>query len=801
MHRWLIIVSALGLPGCAPAGPSREFVTEPATNATSERPAHSQASSTMKPTPLQAAILRGTKPGGDLSHEIRELGDYTVSLRGDAEAICDALAKIEFAKSEQEAVSSNLDALTALFQDVDAPDSEGFLILREQGLTHLLRIVDASLQRPDANDGDLVFVLKILAMYGTHEGAKRVVAAARKPIDTDAYLWSIVLRQFSADHPERDYVLRELANPLPSGFLGMALLDTANQRALEGGRHRHPYDTDAGVERLKGWLSDRDEDHFSYAVSATAALPFLKHPRCRELFAIAEQHPDVQVRMESAWALAKCGDRAGIDRLAKLCLDPNHSARAQQYLEELGQEQAIPAAARDPDFQAKSEFARWLAHPNELGRPPDELEIVDRRQLKWPPDGTVMPLWLIRYTLRDDTGLENDDVECGVVGSRTFCFFSYELARRPPEDAYAIHCYWEMELADLIEEREVTESDDHAGLLTQWTGGSLESPQITTLVQLAPRLGYPQRQIALAEARLDGHAGWVVLDGPRSTWYPQADMPFETAKFTVHKVHLGRRLLGFSEAIDRQRFLQPATPSRTPQEIVLRYEELSTEAANAEPSRQTKLLTDYKSPVVRHFDRYVEAKAAAEGMPRSAALAAAYDRWLSIVKDAGPDVLREAVNGLSSILRNEFSPYVDALIETGRGSEIPALIERFAPHWEHNLGYGLLGRAAFKIKQFDRSEQYFTKLREGMEHYCRSENMSHLAEIWAQQGKQVQAKELLVDCLRKLQVLVKDSKHAMDREQYEGEYQFHRQTYMRLFPETAEQEFVQAGIPATMSAR
>src|SRR5262245_23143292 len=94
-----------------------------------------------------------------------------------------------------------------------------------------------------------------------------------------------------------------------------------------------------------------------------------------------------------------------------------------------------------------------LACPSQRARgAPDELKIIDRRELAWPPSGERKPFWLIQYLARrdpPDTPLYDDDVGIGLVGSMTWCFFAYNLDERPPQDAYAIHCYWEMQHAKL----------------------------------------------------------------------------------------------------------------------------------------------------------------------------------------------------------------------------------------------------------------------------------------------------------------------------------------------------------------
>ena len=115
-------------------------------------------------------------------------------------------------------------------------------------------------------------------------------------------------------------------------------------------------------------------------------------------------------------------------------------------LAELQREDLIPSEAKDPDFRAKAEFSSWLAHPAELGRPPERLEIADHRLLDWPPAGDRIPLWIVRYELDSDSAQGDPQSDCGLVGSTTWCFFERFMDLRPPEDCYAVHCCWELGL-------------------------------------------------------------------------------------------------------------------------------------------------------------------------------------------------------------------------------------------------------------------------------------------------------------------------------------------------------------------
>ena len=179
---------------------------------------------------------------------------------------------------------------------------------------------------------------------------------------------------------------------------------------------------------------------------------FLTSAKAGGLLALALDHPSADVQIEAAFAAGKTGRASGARWLARMCLIPHLSGRAKHYLREFGCEYLIPAESENEEFRAKAEFAEWLAHPAELGRPPDDLEVLDHRMLAWPPGRELRSFWLIKYRIGGTPDPSSLDVGVGLVGSVTFCFFTYELERRPPEDAYAIHCYWEMQHRALIEE-------------------------------------------------------------------------------------------------------------------------------------------------------------------------------------------------------------------------------------------------------------------------------------------------------------------------------------------------------------
>lgn len=754
-------------------------------------------------SPLRRAIARGMKPGGDLVKELQGLDDYAISSKKDAKAICEALQSLSIADcSSKSVLQSPLYALAGLFQDVDGTDVPAYEVLYLEGLPELVRMFDELMQTVDQDDpSDLLYVLKILAMYGAPAGTEKVIASAKLPLAPDGYLWHVILGIYSDGHPHRDDLFQALSDPLPEGFLAIALLDAANGPAIAGELDDHPFDSPAGWQMLREWLENPDESESSYAHSATAALPFISNPARDQLLALAMDHADTSVQLEAAWAAGKLGRESGLKVLARYCLDVNHSDVATRYLAELDREDLIPNDSQDDTFRAKAAFSQWLAHPNELGQAPDELEIIDHRQLAWPPDRELRPFWVIRYRMRDQTGLEADDVDAGLVGSATWCFFTYKMHQRPPEDVYAIHCYWEMQYASLIDENDVDDADEYAGMLSQWQGETLEAANLTTVAEVSPKLGIASHFVALATAQCGGQEGWVVLDGPRSRWYPATEQPEGTHARALLMIHIGRQLLGFENELDRRKHLELQESVPTSAAIIEAYERFMSEAGDANPQRQEELLGSH-SLLARHFDRYVDACVEVNGTNKEETIVRVYQRFLELVGDADESV-REATLDSFSVVGHRFDEYVDALVAIDAAGErsgkstahVTELIETFSPHWDHNLGYGKLGTAAYKVGLSDDAERFCLKLRDGLDSAHRCEEMSILAEIWCQRGQQKEAKELLVDCLRKIIVDIQESKYASDREMFADEFRHHRTTFLRLFARGNE-ELESLGIPA-----
>lgn len=396
-------------------------------------------------SPLVKALEKWIKIGGDLDEILSKNRNGHVKSVTEAKAICVALDVLyaERNGAHDDFICSPLHTLTAFFQQVE--NKPPFEFLKKEGLPRLRRWVCDVLDGKVVKEGDVMFILKILAMYRQHEDVELIAKAARKPIDPESYMWSLIFSQFTAEHPYSAEMIDALRDPLPSDFILVGYLDMANVLAFNGKLEQHPFDSQAGQSCLEAWLRDTNKENVSYALSATTALPFIAQSSREELLQVAADHSNPTVCIEAAWAQAKSGDLDGLESLTNHCLDPCYSLTAQQYLEELGHTNRIPEDAKHPDFMAIAEMAHWLAHPNEYGRPPDDIELFDSRNLFWPPTNDRRRLTLIKYTYDDSEG-GDPDLGIGMVGSITFALFDEATVDLSPEDIYGIHCCWELEV-------------------------------------------------------------------------------------------------------------------------------------------------------------------------------------------------------------------------------------------------------------------------------------------------------------------------------------------------------------------
>lgn len=739
-------------------------------------------------TPLQQAIARGMEPDGDLNEELLSFR-APIQSASDALFICETLKRLP-AEEKFDHYSSRLDELSDLIRHFE-DGSPAADVLREKGVPQLIRIFHAMGNQTDrTRQDDQVRVLRVLAVLETREGAETIVAAAKNSVATDSYEWILTIPPFTPAHPHFTYLVEELSNPLPDGNIGVAFLECANRAAEAGTLAKHPFDSDSGVKLLRRWLGDREIERFSYGYTAALALPFLKHAERDSLFSLAMEHPHSKVRMNTAKAASNLGLDKGFEFLAKACLEVHNSQAAQEYLVELNREDLIPEAAKEPAFAAKAEFASWLARTKGLAEPPDELELVDHRELVWPqllpPAKVAKHFWLLRFRLKDMTGLEDDIENYGLVGSETSCLFADHIMKRPIDDVYAIHWCCEQEEKWNIGQEDVVEPQKHRALLGKWTGEELEDPVVVAIVNMAES---PTRRVAVATAKIEGQEGWVILDADRSQWYPASEQPPNTSARDIWRIHVGRHSLGLTGPADRKSLLAPKPPQRTPEQFLETFEKQMDEPLPSLPSKQQDRFS-VRGVLGRNFAKYTEAVANVQGVSKSDAVIYAYERYLKLAEKSDPSI-SDDVYGISTILSENILAYVDALIEKGRTEDVAALISRSAPHMDYNLGHVQLGTAAFRINDLELANTHFQWILEApISDFAYWDVPGIYAEVLQKRGEEEKAKDLLIRCMTELAGRMKDDRVGPLRQRprqnsklFLTPYQAHRTAFLKLFPQ------------------
>lgn len=399
-------------------------------------------------TPLQAALAEGFAPDGNLSAALERIGaDYPLVSTNDAAAVCEGLGKLladADSRAAQAHPKSPAATLAGLLQDVASP--EALSVVHRDGLPRLVEWHADLRSRAGAEAEDVrLLLLKLFAMFNHPAGIDLLVEEARSGLRADDMMWAVVFHQFDGKHPSRHKVVGKLKEPLPPGLIGLAVLNLCNALALAGELSPHPFSSPEGVKRLLEWLDPVHPAGAEAAKVVATSIPFLPEEAQTKLLPKVLFYPSAPVRLEGAWAAARLGRPEGWQGLMDACRNPFLSASAVGYLKELGREDLIPGAARDPVFQAAGELCRWLAHPMEFGRPPEGVELVDSRDLYWPPTNDQRRLWLFRYGYHVHADDEASPMEwrLGLVGSMTFSLWLPDSTS--PEDAYALHCCWELQ--------------------------------------------------------------------------------------------------------------------------------------------------------------------------------------------------------------------------------------------------------------------------------------------------------------------------------------------------------------------
>ncbi len=250
-----------------------------------------------------------------------------------------------------------------------------------------------------------------------------------------------------------------------------------------------------------------------------------------------------RLRAEAATALARLGEKSGIDILVELAADPAARTRALAYLEELDQLDDVPEEFRTPMARAEAQLSSWLAEPRQIGLAPQSTEVIDHCHQYWPGFDQPRDCFLIRYEYPFPQGAL---IGIGLVGPTTYCL-AVDLQDLAPSDIYAIYAGWHSEHPELAED-EVSQLSDTERETLEMAGEELVADDI----ELAMVGRFFGQSIPVYRATRSRQPGFLVVDGETMSWYGAGTTSRPLGPTEAYWIHKGRRLLASFNSGDEE---------------------------------------------------------------------------------------------------------------------------------------------------------------------------------------------------------------------------------------------------------
>lgn len=405
-----------------------------------------------------------------LVEAINELWREEVEGAAEAEVLVQVLGRFPVSVADPADGASALE--TALGWCANTESKRARRVLERGAPPQLLRIFDALID--DAEEDAKLFnalikALGVMALFEVHEGANRMLRAAQVEDQWENDGWDAVYGVVltTKKHAWVDALVDGLKDEIPGGMIGILFLDLCTLQSSAKQLREHPFNSPLGIRRMTSWLNQEDEGRVSYAISTCAALAFLPESLRAQLLEVADQSPEPEVRIAASKARIEANDESGFDQLKEIGNDPRYAMGIINYLlEHNGPPGRFPERFSAPGFKtflAKATLCEWLSHPAEFGRPPQKLHKIDSRKIYWPPSDKMKRVYLFRYEYPPREGKKKPTVGVGMVGGEiTFSLFDGVTEDMAPEEIYALHCAWELEI--LQDERAPKKRSVRAGL-------------------------------------------------------------------------------------------------------------------------------------------------------------------------------------------------------------------------------------------------------------------------------------------------------------------------------------------------
>ena len=188
-------------------------------------------------------------------------------------------------------------------------------------------------------------------------------------------------------------------------FRTVAFVELFSQWSRDGKLSYNPVQNHLTI--IKKWITDKNYENLSYAVSGCAALSQIDSDQSIKLLRMATKHPKLEIQLEAVFSLILLGHKTAKKQLRLLAQNPIISNQAWYYSVELKldykidcgftQRDIIPLETDEEDFIAMSTMSEWCAYPQEYGITPDYISVFAKEEVFWPSSEDKLKIYLVKY--------------------------------------------------------------------------------------------------------------------------------------------------------------------------------------------------------------------------------------------------------------------------------------------------------------------------------------------------------------------------------------------------------------------
>ncbi len=404
------------------------------------------------------------------------------------------------------------------------------------------------------------FLLLALSKSGTAIALKTFVELiVNEPPEQDTAVVQVFTPLFHKDLFDENAVFPRLLDGLSHVQLAAPVLDLANYLTREGFVEKHPaadqvellatllgdaaqrlahYEENADLlTETAEQMSEKVDAGVTLAVSLCDALAQIGDTSVVGKLFQALQPKHRRLRTEAAAALARLGEEDGKAELLKLAEEPVARLRVLAYADELALADDIPDEYSTDEARAEAELALHLAQPTQLGFPPTQCELFDRREQYWPSYDDPVDCFLFRFSY--DLGPRRYS-NIGIAGPLTHSFTA-DLGDLPPNDIYAVFAGWQAEHEDIyqvevdrLNETGIRECDRLQRRMSEEGYDDIRPVM----------LGYFfEDRVLVADALREGQNGLAVADQDDVFWYSTEKGVRPLGPEEVYCIYKGRKFL------------------------------------------------------------------------------------------------------------------------------------------------------------------------------------------------------------------------------------------------------------------